>query len=43
MVITKTKKASQAKLYEGKMFCNIEEYCTAEFTSTDSDTKVYTR
>ena len=30
MVITKTKKALQAKLYESKMFCNTEEYCTAE-------------
>ena len=30
MVITKTKKALQAKLYEAKMFCNTEEYCTAE-------------
>ena len=30
MVITKRRKALQAKLYEAKMFCNIEEYCTAE-------------
>ena len=30
MVITKTKKARQAKLYEAKIFCNTEEYCTAE-------------
>ena len=28
MVITKTKKALQAKLYEAKIFCNTEEYCT---------------
>ena len=30
MVITKRRKALQAKLYEAKMFSNIEEYCTAE-------------
>ena len=30
MIITKTNKALQEKLYEAKMFCNTEEYCTAE-------------
>ena len=30
MIITKIKKKLQAKLYEAKMFCNTEEYCTAE-------------
>ena len=30
MIITKIKKALQAELYEAKMFCNTEEYCTAE-------------
>ena len=43
MIITKTKKTLQEKLYEAKMFCNTEEYCYSRITGGDPGFRVCIR